>query len=154
MQRSAPWASIRVWAPDECKHIAAKAVATRLNHREHRSGRDDRVNGVAALANHRETSLRGERMRGRHHIAGHQRRAATGVGTGIIEGHIWRGKLFSCHSREGGNPGRTRTESDSISAARGYELDSRLRENDDKLGDSEFELSALVHNQPLTALVS
>ena len=36
----------------------------------------------------------------------------------------------------------------------GYEMDSRLRENDNKLGDSEFELSALVHNQPLTALVS
>ena len=75
-------------APHQREQVAADAIAARLNDGQNRGGRDDRVNRVATRFEHGQPRLGRQRMRGRHHIAGHQRRAATGVGTGVVECHL------------------------------------------------------------------
>ena len=74
-------------APHQREQIAAKAVAARLDDGQHGGGGDDCVNRVAARFQHRDSRLRSKRMGGGHHIASHQRRSATGVGTGVVESH-------------------------------------------------------------------
>jgi hypothetical protein len=67
-------AGIRV--PDDCKQIAADAVAGRFHQAQSSIGGDGRIDCVAALAHGIQRDLRGQRVAGRRHrVRGHDRRA-------------------------------------------------------------------------------
>ena len=52
------------------QHVAAHAVHVRARHGENRSGGDGRVHGESPTLQHRESSLGGERVTGRHRDLG------------------------------------------------------------------------------------
>ena len=79
-----------------CRHpadcIASKPVADRLDQRHDCSGGNGRVDGIAALLKHAQPGLRGQRVRGRHHVAREDRDAGGEVRIVEIEVHF--GALF------------------------------------------------------------
>ncbi len=57
-----------VVVPDEREDVAAEPVHRRLDDRQGGGRGDGRVDGVSTLLEHREAGLRGERVRGGHHL--------------------------------------------------------------------------------------
>ena len=62
--------------PDQCECVATDPVRGGLQHRQRHGGRHSGVDGIAALAQHLQASLRRKRLRGSNDtVHGHHRHA-------------------------------------------------------------------------------
>ena len=71
--------------PQNAKRVRPQAVADRLNNGHGGCGGNGRIDRVAAVLQHAQTGLRGQRVRGAHHVAAKHRQALAGVAVGVVE---------------------------------------------------------------------
>ena len=62
--------------PDQCKQVTAEAIAARFEHRQRHGGGECGIEGIATTMEHRNASLRRQRLRCRDDVPGKNRRAA------------------------------------------------------------------------------
>ncbi len=76
--------------PDDGEGVRADAVGHRLHHRQRDRGGEGRVHRAAALGEHPQARLRGERLRGAHDVCRQDRLSRPGVGEVPTErrGHV------------------------------------------------------------------
>ena len=74
--------------PHHTKRVAAQTIADRLHNGHGGCRSDSRVHCVAAKEPHAQAGLCRQRVRGRHHIAGKQRRAGGSVGVVKVKLHV------------------------------------------------------------------
>ena len=74
--------------PQDGERVRAQTAAHGLGQGDHSGSGNGSVDRVAALEHHAQASLRGQGVRGGHHIACKQRQAGAGVGELVIEVHV------------------------------------------------------------------
>ena len=78
--------------PQDAERIAAQAVAHRLHQRHHSGCGHGRIHRIPALVQDEQARLRGQGVRGRHHIARKHRNAGGQVGVWVVDLHAVSGK--------------------------------------------------------------